>query len=86
MGLEERNFHEAVSLPFLQGNMNQRQIERKRKKECARGTIGFGDGVSFSEGLVIGADDLSGLRYQSSPGVVIPWKGNEHIKILISKD
>jgi hypothetical protein len=66
--------------------MDWRQVEKKRRKECARGTIGFSDGVSFSEGLVIGADSLYGLGYQSSPGVVIPWKGNEHIKILISKD
>jgi hypothetical protein len=66
--------------------MDQRQIERKRRKECARGTIGFGDGLSFSEGLVIGSDDLYGLGYQSSPGVIIPWKGNEHIKILINRD
>jgi hypothetical protein len=66
--------------------MDWRQIERKRRKECARGTIGFGDGTSISEGLVIGADGLCGLEHQSSSGVVIPWRGNEHIKILISKD
>ncbi len=66
--------------------MDLRKIEAKRRKECARGTIGFGNGISFSEGLVIGADGLSGLEHQSSPGVVIPWKGNEHVKILISKD
>lgn len=66
--------------------MTRRQIEQKRRKECARGTIGFGNGTSISEGLVIGADSLYGLGYQSSPGVIIPWKGNEHIKILISRD
>ena len=66
--------------------MDWRQIEKKSRKECARGTIGFGDGISFSEGLLIGADGLSGLEHQSSPGVVIPWKGNEHVKILIGRD
>ena len=66
--------------------MDLRRIEQRKKRECARTTIGFGDGICFDEGLVVGSDGLSALTSQSSAGVVIPWNGSPHVKIMLGSE
>jgi len=65
--------------------MKRREIERE-KLRYAKMTDGFSHGVSFSQGIVIGGEGLSGLLDSGSHGLVIPWMGDKNISIVVSYD
>jgi hypothetical protein len=65
--------------------MNKRlEAERQRLKTCASMSDGYSSGVSLSVGRVEAGNGLGVMDNQSSHGVVIPWMGSQHIKILVS--
>lgn len=66
--------------------MRWKEIEEKRRRETARAVVGFSRGISTNEGLVAGAETLTAMGYGSALGVVIPWMGNPHVKIVITED
>lgn len=65
--------------------MTRREIEREKLK-YAKMTDGFSQGVSFSQGMVVGGEGLSGLLDNGSHGLVIPWMGDKNISIVVGAD
>ena len=62
--------------------MNRRKIEKEKAEKLARISSGFGKGMSYTDGIIMGANSIdSGC--QGSAGILIPWMGCKHIKILI---
>ena len=66
--------------------MRWQDEERRRRKEAAHAVVGFSRGMSIADGLIIGADTLTASGYESAIGVVIPWMGSPHIKIVLTED
>lgn len=66
--------------------MRWQEDEKRKRSEVAKAVVGFSRGVSISDGLVIGADGLTASGHESALGVVIPWMGSPHIKILLTED
>ena len=58
-------------------------LEREKLKQSARIAEGFSDNACFSQGLVVGGDDLAGQFDSGNKGLVIPWGGNPNIKIVV---
>lgn len=59
------------------------RIEKEKLKQSARMSDGYSPGVSLSQGLVVGGGNESNA---GSHGLVIPWMGNPHIKIVVGAD
>jgi len=66
--------------------MRWQDEEKRRRKEAAHAVVGFSRGMSIADGLVIGAETLTASGYESAIGVVIPWMGSPHIKIVLTED
>ncbi len=66
--------------------MNRREQEAEKMNKLARISIGFGNNVSFSEGIVLGSDDLDSGIDHGAKGMVIPWAGCKHIKIFVGSE
>jgi len=66
--------------------MHWQDEEKRRRKEAAHAVVGFSRGMSISDGLIVGADTLTGSGYESAIGVVIPWMGSPHVKIVLTED
>jgi hypothetical protein len=66
--------------------MRWQDEERRRRKEAAHAVVGFSRGMSLNDGLIVGADTLTASGYESAIGVVIPWMGSPHVKIVLTED
>ena len=62
------------------------EIERRKIKECARIADGYSAGLCISQGLIVGADGKSVSADLGAHGVLIPWAGSPHIKILVDSE
>lgn len=63
-----------------------RRLEKEKENQSARMTDGFSQNVSLSQGLVEGGMGFAGGISSGSHGLVIPWMGNPHIKIVVSAE
>jgi len=66
--------------------MNRREEELEKVNKLARISEGFGGNISFRDGIVVGADDYYSGADQGTKGLVIPWMGCKHIKIVVGAD
>lgn len=64
----------------------RRQEKEREKLSYAKMVDGFSSGVSFSQGMVIGLETMSGLMYGGSHGLVIPWMGDPNISLVVVLD
>jgi hypothetical protein len=66
--------------------MSRREEELEKLNKLARISEGFGGNFSLRDGIVVGADDYYCGADQGAKGLVIPWMGCKHIKILVGAD
>lgn len=66
--------------------MDRRKEELEKLNKLARIGEGFGGNLCFSDGLVVCGDDYYAGADQGAKGLVIPWMGCKHIKILVGAD
>lgn len=62
--------------------MTRRETIQEKLRKDAMISCGFITSVSCENGLIMGADGLD-FGSQGSPGLLIPWMGSKHIKILV---
>jgi len=66
--------------------MTRRELEQEKNRKLAQISVGFGDQFSLQHGLVNGSDDMSSGTDQGSAGLIIPWGGCKHIKIMVGSE
>lgn len=66
--------------------MKDRRKELEKLNTLARIGEGFGGNFSLSDGIVAGAEDYYLGADQGAKGLVIPWMGSKHIKIVAGAD
>jgi len=60
--------------------------ELEKVNKLAKVSEGFGGNFSFGDGIVVGADDYYTGVDKGAKGLVVPWMGCKHIKILVGAD
>lgn len=63
--------------------MNRQKLEREKLSYSARNADGYAQNVSLSQGMVVGGEGMCQGQNIASHGLVIPWMGSKHIKILV---
>ncbi len=66
--------------------MTRREQEIEKMSKLARISVGFGNDVSFQEGLVVAGHDLDANIDRGAKGLLIPWMGCKHIKIQVGSE